>query len=214
MVMQRLHAEDLAGLLLDRGGWDHRCIPAIAETDPILPIGAGRVHHRKTGDILDPVREPRHVLDQIKEDLGSRTFEAQYQQQPIPDQGGLVTWSWFQTYDGQPQRGQYDTMVVSWDIAMKDHEVNDDSVGIVAMVRGARQVDILDVIRVRLDFPAFRKRIVEEARRHNATTLIEAAGSGIPLIQDLYGQIPIIQRQPLGDKVVRLQAVTPMIEAG
>jgi predicted phage terminase large subunit-like protein len=215
LVMQRLHVDDLVGRLLDRGGWDHLRIPAIAETEQSLPIGAGRFVTRAPGDVLDSQREPRDVLEQIRRELGSATFEAQYQQQPVPEEGGLVQWRWFASYDRAPGREPGDWVVISWDTAIKDREVNDYSAGIVAIVRPNGQVFILDVIRDRADFPTLRKRIVEEARKRQGTvTLIEDAGSGTSLIQDLRGLIPIIGMRPIGDKVVRMQTVTPLIEAG
>jgi hypothetical protein len=115
LVMQRLHVDDLVGRLLDRGGWDHLRIPAIAETEQSLPIGAGQFFTRAPGDVLDSQREPRDVLEQIRRELGSATFEAQYQQQPVPEEGGLVQWRWFASYDRAPGREPGDWVVISWD---------------------------------------------------------------------------------------------------
>lgn len=42
-VMQRLHQYDLAGMLIEQGGWDHLSLPAIATQDAIIPL---RRHHR------------------------------------------------------------------------------------------------------------------------------------------------------------------------
>jgi hypothetical protein len=39
IVMQRLHEDDLAGRQLEKGGWHHLKIPAIAECDEEIPIG-------------------------------------------------------------------------------------------------------------------------------------------------------------------------------
>jgi predicted phage terminase large subunit-like protein len=104
---------------------------------------------------------------------------------------------------------------MSWDTAMKDREVNDYSVGIRAAIKPNNHVYILDLIRERLDFPALRKRITDESRRHpNTMTLIEDAGSGTSLLQDLQGTIPTIPIRPSGEKAMRLQAVSPLIEAG
>jgi hypothetical protein len=41
LVMQRLHEEDLAGHLLEAGGWHHLSLPAIAETDLEIATGHG-----------------------------------------------------------------------------------------------------------------------------------------------------------------------------
>ena len=41
LVMQRLHEDDLAGHVLEAGGWEHLCLPAIAEIDEEIPIEGG-----------------------------------------------------------------------------------------------------------------------------------------------------------------------------
>jgi predicted phage terminase large subunit-like protein len=215
LVMQRVHVDDLSGRLLEMGGWDLLSIPAIAEDEQSLIVGPERAIVREPGHILDPEREPRHVLDELKRELGSATFEAQYQQQPVPETGGCVQWGWFNTYDVAPPRGPADKVVISWDTAMKDREVNDYSVGIVALVTYHKHVYILDVIRVRLDFPSLRNRIIAETRKHRAFNLIEDHGSGTSLLQELRrGPIRCVRTRPIGDKVVRFQAVTSKIEAG
>ena len=70
---------------------------------------------------------------------------------------------------------------------------------------------------VRLLYPQLKQRIVEEAQRHaNTTVLIEDAGSGMSLIQDLHGegQVRPIPIKPMGDKVTRASAGSAKIEAG
>lgn len=39
VVMQRLHVDDLSGVLLAHGGWDHLCLPAIAAEDMEVTLG-------------------------------------------------------------------------------------------------------------------------------------------------------------------------------
>ena len=56
-VMQRLHEDDLAGHLLQQGGWEHLNLAAIAPEDEIIALGPRRRHQRKRGDLLHPQRE-------------------------------------------------------------------------------------------------------------------------------------------------------------
>ena len=49
VVMQRLHLDDLAGHLLERSGFEHLCLPAIAERKQIIQLGGGRSHLREIG---------------------------------------------------------------------------------------------------------------------------------------------------------------------
>src|SRR6266511_2403251 len=63
VVMQRLHLDDLAGHLLEKRGFEHLCLPAIAEQKQTVQLGNGRTHVREVGDVLDPVREPLSALE-------------------------------------------------------------------------------------------------------------------------------------------------------
>lgn len=214
VVMQRLHVDDLAGRLLEQGGWEHVCIPAMATKDEEISFGAGRLV-RKVGDVLDPHREPLDVLNRVRRELGSATFEAQYQQDPVPEEGGLIRWSWFNTYDERPLHQYNDVRLVSWDTALKDEQVNDYSVAVTGLVKPGGQVFIQDVFRERMEFPILMQRVREMARRNQpCITLIEDTGSGTTLLQSLRGQISMIGMHPRDGKVVRLNAVSPKIEAG
>jgi hypothetical protein len=71
VVMQRLHLEDLAGHLLDRGQWVHLNLPAIAESDEKIQIADNKIYLRRTGDLLHPERESMRELDGIKSAIGS-----------------------------------------------------------------------------------------------------------------------------------------------
>ena len=90
VVMQRLHENDLAGHLLDQGGWEHLDLPAIAVDDSVIPLGHGKLMTRRIGDILHPERESKDTLDRIKAEIGSLMFSAQYQQRPVPLEGNLI----------------------------------------------------------------------------------------------------------------------------
>ena len=70
--MQRLHEDDLVGVLL-RGSdeWTVLNLPAIAEQDERIPIGNGNFHYRRTGDLLDPEREPLAVLESLRAQHGA-----------------------------------------------------------------------------------------------------------------------------------------------
>jgi hypothetical protein len=80
IVQQRLHVDDLVGHVLARsGGWVHLNLPAIAREDEVIHLGGGRIYHRAAGEVLHPKREPLSVLEELKVDMGSRVFSAQYQ---------------------------------------------------------------------------------------------------------------------------------------
>jgi hypothetical protein len=97
-VMQRLHPDDLSGFLLQKRGWEHLCLPAVAPAQKTYSFGAVS-HVRKAGDILHPLREDNALIEQAKHDLGSMAFAAQYQQHPLPPKGGMVELGWFGRFD-------------------------------------------------------------------------------------------------------------------
>jgi predicted phage terminase large subunit-like protein len=219
LVMQRLHIDDLAGHLLDTGDWTHLNLPAIAETEHDVAIGPGRVYRRKMGEVLHPEREPQSVLDEAKYEMGSMAFAAQYQQQPVAEDGNLVKWSWFRFYDQPPQRMPRDKIIVSWDTALSEKELASYSVAVVLQVRG-ETVWVLDVIRERLEYPELRRKAIAVHRqwRHACdgyALLIEDKGSGMGLIQDLKREhIHAIPITPEGDKTMLMYNETARIEAG
>ncbi|MEM1384654.1 MAG: hypothetical protein AAF713_06865 [Pseudomonadota bacterium] len=77
LVMQRVHEDDLAGHLLETGGWQHLSLPPIAESPEEIPIGEGQVHHREIGAALHPEREPLPQLEHQKAQMGSAVSSAQ-----------------------------------------------------------------------------------------------------------------------------------------
>ncbi|MFZ4124954.1 MAG: hypothetical protein ACOYJ2_02630 [Rickettsiales bacterium] len=94
VVMQRLHAEDLSGYLMNKGGWDVLSLPAIATVRGLVSCGSfSKV--REVGEVLHAAREDADMLQQVKRELGSANFNAQYQQVPIGDDEGMVKLSWF-----------------------------------------------------------------------------------------------------------------------
>jgi hypothetical protein len=104
---------------------------------------------------------------------------------------------WFKWCD--PSDLRVDDMVISWDTVMKATELSDYSVGTVWGVRGDLYY-LLDLVRVRLDFPALKCMVIEVYDRWTSqqkpTILIEDAGSGTDLIQELYGHddVPAVAR--------------------
>ena len=218
VVMQRLHEEDLAGALIEKGHWDHLSLPAIAPEDAVIRLTRGRVHRRKVGDVLHPARESRHTLGQLRVSLGSAVFSAQYQQQPVPAAGNMAKADWLRRYDcsSLPHGGR---VVQSWDTASKDGIHNDWSVCVTAHVY-RREIRILDVWRARVDFVGLKREVMRLAREWKPQALlIEDAASGMQLLQTLRNEQPSgvpmpIARKPEGDKATRFSAICPMIEAG
>lgn len=219
LVMQRLHQYDLPGMLLEAGGWRELRLPAIASEDQVITLSRGRVHNRRRGDLLHPVREPRAVLDAQRQAMGSSAFEAQYQQNPVPSAGNIIHADWLAAYDPGRVDQLVGMVIQSWDTASKDNPHNDWSVCVTARLVG-QHVYILHVRRQRMTIPVLRTVTIDHARTFRAETLlIEDQASGTQLIQLLRAEghrgVPLpIARRPDRDKLSRALGVAAMIEAG
>ena len=196
--------------------WVHLNPPTIAVTDEHIVLPHGRILGRRAGEVLQPAREPLSVLEELRRSMGSAAFSAQYQQDPLPDEGHIVKWSWFRPYSVIPAPQPGDRIVQSWDTASKAGQIHDRSVCTTWLWRGNDHY-LLDVLRLRLDYPALRRRVVAEARRWAAeTVLIEDRGSGTQLIQDLRaeGFLRPIPVPASADKTTHMHTVSALLEVG
>jgi predicted phage terminase large subunit-like protein len=216
VVMQRLHVDDLAGHLMAQGGWEVLCLPAIAEVDQSVLLGPGLIHRRSAGEVLHPARDPLEVLEQLRSEMGSYDFVAQYQQSPVPAGGNMIRWEWFGRYETRPPLHDGAVVVQSWDTASSTSELASYSVGITAEVDRTGTMTLLDLVRGRWSFPDLQREMIKAARCHNPRSiLIEDHASGTALRQCLKQQgFPVIAIKPKGDKVMRMHAHTAALEAG
>jgi predicted phage terminase large subunit-like protein len=106
--------------------------------------------------------------------------------------------------------------VQSWDTAYKTGSENDFSVGTTWGVADNGYY-LLSCWRGRLEFPALKRQMVSLASQYSpAVILVEDKANGQSLIQELKYEtaLPIRPVAVDRDKMVRAQAVTPLIEAG
>lgn len=220
LIMQRLHLDDLTGHLLQKEGWTHLSLPAIAEVEQDIPIGNGKTWHRSPGGVLHPDYESLETLNMLKESMGSFAFSAQYQQRPVPEQGEIFKWEKFQFYDELPRFRNGDRYVMSWDTAMKDGELNDYSVCTVWQIYRDKYYYLVDVIRKKMLYPELIKTVYAEASKYPIVEILfEDAASGTILYQEVSKNYDLpIDRvaciRPEDNKVARAAAVTNLIEAG
>jgi predicted phage terminase large subunit-like protein len=222
LVMQRLHLDDLAGHLLEKGGFEHLCLPAIAEQRESMALGHGRTHIREVDDVLDPSREPLSALSQLRADMTPLAFSAQYQQRPIPLEGNIIKREWLRYFKGNLPRQPGDYFVISWDTAMKKSELADYSVGTVWHVQNrGRKNNLVDIVRGRFEYPELVTQAVALWKKwkfegHTTHLAIEDKGSGSSLIQSLKRECIYSYYKPKldGDKVMRLTAQAAEFYAG
>lgn len=223
LIMQRVHQDDLVGHVLEGGAtWDWVAFPAIAiddEEHPYVSLMKPRVFKRKAGDVLHSARENLETLSAIRQQIGSYNFQSQYQQEPVPKGGNIIQPEWLMTYELPLDPGKFNMIVQSWDTACKTGKHNDFSVCTTWGIRGF-DFYLLDVFRMRLNYPDLKRAIVEQAQTFNPIRIIiEDKASGTALLQDLRREILSSKLKPYEapagfDKEMRLHAQSAVIERG
>src|ERR1700722_497287 len=221
IIMQRLHQDDLVGHVLEQEDWDLLSLPAIAERDEeyviVNPFGT-RLFRRKAGDALHPERESLATYANIRQTIGEYNFLSQYQQNPSPAGGAMVKTGWLRFYEPGEQPAQFSRIVISLDSANKATELSDYSAFTVWGV-DYKHYYLLEVVRLKLNYPDLKRKAVELANKYSAATiLIEDKASGTQLIQDLQSEfvngVTAYKPPPGSDKTMRLHAQTAMFENG
>lgn len=166
------------------------------------------------GSALWPERHNIENLASIKNIIGSQAFEALYQQNPLPVEGGLFKRQWWQFYRETPI---FNRIIQSWDCAQKVGITNDFSV---CSTWGESQkgLYLIDLWKQRVEAPQLEQAAKSLYSKHRPNVvLIEDKSSGSSLIQTLKQttRMPVIPYDPKQrDKEVRASAATPMVEAG
>jgi predicted phage terminase large subunit-like protein len=212
VINTRWHCDDLSGKLLDaeaRGQgdkWQVLNFPAIAEHDE---------RYRKTGEALHPERYDLQSLEQIKTAIGSRDWQALYQQHPVPDGGALFKAEWLKHWSAATLPTM-DRIIESWDMTFKDGAHSDFVVGQVWGKKGANYY-LLDQVRGRWDFvhTLSMVRLLSQNHPKAWTKLVEEKANGAAVMSSLHstvgGFVPIVPKE---SKEARAFAITPLFESG
>lgn len=200
-------------------------LPLIAEEDEQIEIlnhltGKSVVVSRREGDLLHPERENWDVVNAIKNTLGSFEFSGQYQQNPTPAGGGIIQKDWLTYYQGLPA---LDSIIISWDTAVKTGEGNAYSAYVVFGVDKNGKSYLLHASRGRFVFPELVKEIVfvaekcQEYYKKPVTTLIEDASSGSSVIQEIekkHKEVKIVSIPVRKGKEMRFHEIASIVEQG
>lgn len=214
LAMQRWNEYDLAGRLLEDekyGGdkWTVVRLPAMADEN-----GEPSSFEAEDGVPLWPERYPVKELKRIRRVQGSRFWNSQYQQNPLPEEGEIVKRFWFRYWERLPER--FEEIAQTWDLTFKNTE---EAAFVSGQIWGRVGADryLLDEVHDRMSFTETLKafvRLTEKwpmARRK----LVEDKANGPALESVLKSKISgIIMINPCGDKIARLWAATPAIESG
>ena len=189
VVMQRAHAHDIAGHIMEMGGYEvlrlpmefeskYRCYTKVkpkdidkSSLDPTL-----RARKRKDTDDIEycwdprtednelawPSRYPRYVVDRLKKELGAYAYATQYQMHASPREGGLIKLHQFQRYTIPPAIETITSLVQSWDTADKGGQQNAYSV-CSTWAQTGRGHYLLHVLRDRWAIPELKNKAKSQA---------------------------------------------------
>lgn len=194
-VQQRFHQEDISGTLLSAKNGrklKHIVIPAI-----------------KDGVSFFEERFPLSYFDQIREQLGSIQFAAQYMQVTQDDAGGIIRKDWLKEIDGDiSQRLTY-----FLDSAYGGEKADDNS--IVGCYKASNNL-VIQMCQVnKFEFPELIKWMKTNIPS-TSKIYIEGKASGKSIIQTLKREtnFNIIETQPKGSKLERKHSISPFFESG
>ena len=219
VIMQRLHEDDLAGVILKlKMGFTHLMLPQEFEPERRCETAIGFKDPRDyDSELLDPVRWPREVWEKYKRETTAYAIAGQYQQRPAPREGGIFKRHWFETVPAVPVGAQY---VRGWDLAASVSDRAPYTAGVLlALHNGTYYVE--DVVRERVE-PAGVERLI------HATAAYDGPDVRISIPQDpgQAGKVQVLAFAKLlagfdvrftpesGDKEQRALPVSAQAEAG
>jgi len=128
VIMQRLHEEDVSGVIINKGlGYDHIMLPMRYEPGRAHETMLGYEDKRTDeGELLFPARFPEIVVDRDELAMGPYAVAGQFQQSPEPRGGGVIKRDWWQIWE-QPSYPPFDYVIAAVDTAFTTKSENDPS---------------------------------------------------------------------------------------
>lgn len=217
LIMQRLAINDPTGYLLAKGKDNVRkvCLPSTLSKN----VSPREYKESYIDGLLDPVRLNKHILNEMKIDLGSSEYAAQFDQDPVPPGGIILKRDWFQIVDrpippDSIRRFQLDT-------AYTKDQTNDPT-GIIHYYREDNDIFITGAESNWFEFPELIKWLPAYVRNNGyqdnkSMVRVEPKASGKSVVQQLSKEtdLNIVESEnPDKDKIVRTKTASPKIEAG
>lgn len=222
VIMQRLHEQDLTGMLLDKepDNWEHICLPA-EDSKYVKPADLRDFY---TDGLLFPQRLSKSTLESFKLGLGSYGYSGQYGQIPSPDEGGIFKGDWFNIIKELPKDKNNKTLELKWDFyldtAYTDKQTNDPS-AMLACAFYNNELYIREVKTVRMEMPELIKEIPKfcelNGYTHRSRIYIEPKASGKSIVQMLKRttRLNVVEdKPPTESKLSRANSVSAFIESG
>ena len=174
VIMQRLHEDDIAGTILKLGmDFTHVMLPMEFEPERACVTPIGKDPRQWDGDLLDPGRFPREVVQGLKDGMGQYAYAGQYQQRPAPREGGIFKRHWFEIVPAAPANAR---RCRGWDLAASKSSTSAYTAGVrLSVLNGVYYIE--DVARGREEAAGVERMILNTAR-------LDGMGCKISIPQD------------------------------
>jgi predicted phage terminase large subunit-like protein len=219
LVMQRLHAADLSGVLEQDPTWCLLKLRSLSDTSKRAPNLVGWIDPREEDDEpLFAERFSKAMLDAERGPfgLGPIAFAAQHNQDPVADGASIFKREWWKFWTPEDLPDEFDEVFGSWDMTFKGGAETDFVVGQV-FGRVGPNLYLLDQTRARLSFTDTLKAFTGLASKWPtvARWLVEEKANGAAILDVLRPHIPgLIAVNPTESKPARASAVSSLVEAG
>ncbi len=228
LIMTRWHMDDLAGRLLGEQGdrWHVLRLPAVAETQAERdkaarhvrqPMGAADPLEREPGAPLAPLRFSSQALADLRRDVGSLVWAAEYQGVPAAAEGNRIKRAWFQTVEAAPVQAQM--RVRYWDKAASADGKRTAGVRLALGRDGLWYIE--HVVAGKWTTHERRQVMHTTAQTDGQGVYVwieqEPGSSGVDSVQDeirLLAGFSVRPDTPSGDKDTRLEPFVAQLEAG
>lgn len=230
LVGQRLHQKDLSGHILELGGWEHLNLPTEYEPARKCFTSIGWEDWREEeGALLWPEHFTRDTLNKLKRSLGSTAYAAQYQQTPVPSEGGKFKKQWFRYHSEteeayilhSPQGDKAILKSMCWkfgtsDIAISSKQDADYTVFAVWAVAPDSDLILIDLFRDRIDNAEQVRQITTLQSKHDCDLWkVETVAYQLAFFQQaLKAGVPCQEFKPVRDKVSRSTTAAVWMENG
>jgi predicted phage terminase large subunit-like protein len=209
-VMTRWHTDDLFARIIandESKEWTVINIPAEAlENDEL---------GRAPGEWLWPDRFPASEYEERKRTLNPWWWAALYQQSPTPEGGGLLKRDWWRFYHTPPE--DFDQMIQSWDLSLKDKETSDYCVGQLWGRKGSNCY-LLDQVRGKFDLKQVCDHMIRWTLKYPKAIakLVEDTAMGPALKNTLQNKVQGIIPIPVKNtsKRSRVENAVPILQGG
>lgn len=221
VIMQRLHEQDVSGAILKAGmGFEHLCLPMEFEPERRCRTSIGFEDPRSyDGELLDPVRFPREVVERDFKPY-AYAWAGQYQQRPVPREGGLFKRQWFEgkVITAAPPGT---TWVRHWDLAATKRVTSARTAGVKMGRTPDGRFVVGHVVKGREEGAEVRRLIKATAETDGVATEIslpqDPGQAGKVQSQDFIAQLAgyVVRAEPeTGDKITRAEPFAAQCQAG